>query len=91
MALGVMRALHERGKRVPEDVSVFGWDNLEEGEYFIPSLSTVSMDFEAAGRNSMRELISRIRNEPDGSYGDESTSMKLILRESTGRAPAPRS
>jgi DNA-binding LacI/PurR family transcriptional regulator len=88
MALGVMRALHERGKRVPEDVSVFGWDNLEEGKYFIPSLSTVSMDLEASGRNSMKELISRIRNEPGGSEGYEFTPMQLIFRESTAKPPA---
>ncbi|KHL05147.1 LacI family DNA-binding transcriptional regulator [Sinomonas humi] len=87
MAFGVMRALHERGKRVPEDISVFGWDNAEEGRYFIPSLSTVSMDLEATGRNSMRELISRIRNEPQDSSGYELTPMQLIFREST--APAP--
>ncbi|WP_334172413.1 LacI family DNA-binding transcriptional regulator [Sinomonas sp.] len=87
MAIGVMRALHERGKRVPEDVSVFGWDNLEEGEYFIPSLSTVSMDLEAVGRNSMRDLISRIRNEPVGAAGLEFTPMRLIFRESTAKAP----
>ncbi|MEA5453337.1 LacI family DNA-binding transcriptional regulator [Sinomonas sp. JGH33] len=87
MALGVMRALHERGKRVPEDVSVFGWDNLEEGKYFIPSLSTVSMDLEASGRNGMRELISRIRNEPSSPHGYEFTPMQLIFRESTAEAP----
>lgn len=91
MAIGVIRALHERGKRVPEDVSVFGWDNLEEGEYFIPSLSTVSMDLEAAGRNSMRELISRVRNEPSSPHGYEFTPMRLIFRESTAKAPTPAS
>ncbi|NUP74295.1 MAG: LacI family DNA-binding transcriptional regulator [Sinomonas sp.] len=87
MALGLIRALYERGKRVPEDISVFGWDNLEEGKYFIPSLSTVSMDLEATGRNSTRELISRIRNEPSSPEGYEFTPMRLIFRESTAEAP----
>lgn len=87
MAMGVIRALHERGKKVPDDVSVFGWNNIEEGSYFIPSLSTVSMDLEAPGRNGMSELISRIRNHPAATSQYEFTPMRLVLRESTSRPP----
>lgn len=87
MAIGVIRALHERGKKVPDDVSVFGWNNIEEGKYFIPSLSTVSMDLEAPGRNGMSELISRIRNHPPAASQYEFTPMRLVLRESTSEPP----
>ncbi|WP_422935424.1 LacI family DNA-binding transcriptional regulator [Sinomonas sp. P47F7] len=89
LAIGVIRALHERGKRVPDDVSVFGWDDLDAGKYLVPSLSTVSMDLEAPGRNGMHELISRIRNEPSEAQHYEVLPMRLVLRESTAPPPAP--
>lgn len=88
MALGVIRALHERGKKVPDDLSVFGWNDIEEARYSIPSLSTVSMDLEAPGLNGMSELIFRIRNQPPAHSGYEFTPMRLILRESASEAPA---
>ena len=41
MALGVLQALHECGRRVPEDVSVVGFDDVPEAAYFWPALTTV--------------------------------------------------
>ena len=49
MALGLLRALDERGRRVPEDVSVVGFDDLPEAAYFIPPLTTVRQDFDEVG------------------------------------------
>lgn len=45
-ALGALRALHEAGIRVPEDVSVIGYDGIPQGAYYSPPLSTISEDFE---------------------------------------------
>ncbi|TLM82959.1 LacI family transcriptional regulator [Pseudarthrobacter sp. NamE2] len=89
MAFGVIRALHDQGIRVPVDVSVFGWDDVPEGSYFIPSLSTVHMDVEALGARSMRELIARIHGEEPPQDAAALPLMELVLRESTGPA-APR-
>ncbi|WP_311212247.1 MULTISPECIES: substrate-binding domain-containing protein [unclassified Arthrobacter] len=84
MAIGVIRALHEKGISVPDDVSVFGWDDMAEASYLIPSLSTVSMDLEALGARSMRELISRIRGDNSPSETLTLDPMELVIRESTG-------
>jgi DNA-binding LacI/PurR family transcriptional regulator len=86
MAMGVIRALHEHGITVPGHVSVFGWDDMAESKYFIPSISTVHMDLEALGARSMNELVSRIRGEQPNVTGLTLTPMELIFRESIGPA-----
>ena len=60
MALGAMLALKERGLRVPDDVSVVGIDDIPESAYFDPPLTTLHIDFEAAGRLSVHKLLARI-------------------------------
>ena len=59
MALGVLRALAEVGRRVPADVSVVGFDDIPEAPYMIPPLTTVHQDFAELGRRSM-ELLSEL-------------------------------
>ena len=49
LALGVIRALHEAGRRVPQDVSVVGFDDVPDAAYLWPPLTTVRQDFEALG------------------------------------------
>ena len=58
MALGVVAALGEAGRRVPDDVSVVGFDDLPESAYFRPPLTTVRQDFDEVGRRAMR-LVAR--------------------------------
>jgi DNA-binding LacI/PurR family transcriptional regulator len=53
MALGVVHALDEAGVRVPDDVSIVGFDDIPEAEHFLPPLTTVRQDFEALGRRIM--------------------------------------
>lgn len=60
LALGVLRALHERGRRVPEDVSVIGFDDVPESAYFIPPLTTVRQDFDAVARETLRCTLEQI-------------------------------
>ena len=50
LALGILRALHEHGRRVPEDLSLVGFDDVPEAGYFIPPLTTVRPDFHAVAR-----------------------------------------
>ena len=50
LALGILRAMSERGRRVPHDVSVVGFDDVPEAAYFIPPLTTVRPDFDAVAR-----------------------------------------
>jgi DNA-binding LacI/PurR family transcriptional regulator len=56
-ALGVIRGLHDAGRKVPEDVSVVGFDDTPESGYFLPPLTTVRQDFGEVGRRSVRLLL----------------------------------
>jgi DNA-binding LacI/PurR family transcriptional regulator len=60
MALGAIRALTEAGCRVPEDVSVVGFDDIPEAPYLRPPLTTVSQDFPELGRRSLDLLMEQI-------------------------------
>lgn len=64
MALGVMRALTEAGLRVPEDVSLIGFDDVPEAEFFTPPLTTVRQDFDELGRRSLAMLLGQISSQP---------------------------
>ena len=59
-ALGILRALHENGLRVPDDVSLVGFDDLPESEFFIPPLTTVRQGFEQVGRRALRMLVTQM-------------------------------
>jgi len=60
MALGVLRALAEAGVRVPEEMSVVGFDDVPESAFFSPPLTTVRQDFGAVGRHSLDVLMRQI-------------------------------
>ena len=62
LALGILRALHEGGRRVPEDVSVVGFDDVPEAAYFIPPLTTIRPDFDAVATASLDLLLAQIRS-----------------------------
>ena len=86
MALGVLRALREAGRRVPEDVSVIGLDGITEAEFFDPPLTTVRQDVVELGRRSVQLLRERI--EPGGCAPRvETVPAQLILRASAGPPP----
>ncbi|HXH79736.1 LacI family DNA-binding transcriptional regulator [Nocardioides sp.] len=85
MALGLLRALHERGRRVPEDLSVVGFDDLPEAAFYWPALTTVAQDFSELGRRALSLAVAAIR-------GDHEASLDLIVptlqvRASTGAPP----
>jgi DNA-binding LacI/PurR family transcriptional regulator len=81
LALGILRALHERGRRVPEDVSIVGFDDVPEAAYYIPPLTTVRPDFDAAATAALDLLLTQIRA---GSRGHERRVLPptLISRDS---------
>jgi DNA-binding LacI/PurR family transcriptional regulator len=60
MALGVMRALAERGLRVPDDVSIVGFDDVPEAGFYLPPLTTVRQDFGEVGRQALSALVDRM-------------------------------
>jgi LacI family repressor for deo operon, udp, cdd, tsx, nupC, and nupG len=86
MAMGALRASLSRGWRVPDDLSVFGWDDDELARFGTPSLSTVSIDRERQGREAMGRLIATMRG-TDPPPIDSTSLHTVIPRESTGPAP----
>ncbi len=60
MAIGVLRALQESGRRVPGDISVVGFDDIPEAEYLTPPLTTVRQPFDEVGRRCVRLLLDQI-------------------------------
>lgn len=86
MALGIIRAITERGVRVPEDLSVVGFDDMPEAAYFRPSLTTVSLDFDRGGRAAIARLIAQIEGR-DAVSDLKDHGPQLRVRESSGPAP----
>jgi DNA-binding LacI/PurR family transcriptional regulator len=88
MALGVLRAFHERGVRVPDDVSVVGFDDIPEATYLWPPLTTIRQDFDEVGRRCIAALLRVIEADrrdgrPDRPEPAPVVSPSLIVRSST--------
>ena len=82
MAVGAIRALREAGLRVPEDISVMGFDDMPLASYFDPSLTTVRQDIFGIGREAARQLIWSIEN-PTQPLHNLRIQAELIIRNST--------
>jgi DNA-binding LacI/PurR family transcriptional regulator len=82
MALGLLRALHEAGRAVPTDISVVGFDDMEEAAHFWPPLTTVRQRFAEVGRRSVDALISEIQA-GEHHHDPVSVTTELITRTST--------
>ncbi|WP_426766994.1 LacI family DNA-binding transcriptional regulator [Pseudarthrobacter sp. 1G09] len=82
-ALGLIRAFAENGVRVPGDVSIVGFDDIEGSDYFLPPLTTVRQDFNALALMSMEVLIGAM----EGQEVDRTPiAPTLVVRESSARA-----
>ncbi|MCD7442539.1 LacI family DNA-binding transcriptional regulator [Streptomyces lincolnensis] len=87
MALGVLHALHEAGRSVPDDVSVVGYDDIPEAAHFLPPLTTVRTDFAEIGTRSLRLLLNRIDGSPEPPRPESLVPVDLVVRGSSGPAP----
>ncbi len=85
LALGVLHALFEAGRRVPRDVSVVGFDGTPEGEFFNPPLTTVQHDYVEMGRRSLHLLLGEIEAGRKARI-HETIPAELIVRASTAVA-----
>ena len=90
VAMGVVRGALSRGWNVPGDLSVFGWDDEEIARFATPSLSTVSVDREAQGRDAIHRLLAQIHGEPVPEPSKQTVN-RVIYRESTAPPPQPSS
>ena len=81
MALGAMRALHEMGRKIPQEVSIVGFDDLDESSSFWPPLTTVHQSFQTVGSLSVQLLLEQIMGNPAPST--QLVPTRLVVREST--------
>ena len=84
VAMGVIRALSDIGRRVPEDVSVVGYDGIEMGKYFLPRLTTVEQPINDIARESVAMLMGMLEKGEEPRHVVVPAS--LIERESVGPA-----
>ncbi|MCA0294440.1 MAG: LacI family transcriptional regulator [Actinobacteria bacterium] len=82
MAIGALRALREHSVRVPDDVAVVGFDDIEEGQFSAPPLTTVRPDKDAIARTAVERLVARIGGESEPGQEIE-VGFDLVVREST--------
>lgn len=66
MAFGILKAMYEAGKSVPQDLSIVGFDNAKEGEYSMPALTSVDQPVFDRGRMAVEILVEAIRDENAG-------------------------
>ena len=85
LAVGVCRALYEAGLKVPEDVSVAGFDGLAIGEYYTPQLTTISQPVERMAKETVQLLLNVISGK--AAHQQIIFPGELILRESTAKPP----
>ncbi|MEW1844318.1 substrate-binding domain-containing protein [Nonomuraea angiospora] len=90
MALGLLRAFSEVGVKVPEQVSVVGFDDIPQSAYFTPPLTTVRQDFAEVGRLSINVLLKQVESAEPMGHARLVVAPRLISRDSTARPrPAP--
>lgn len=87
-AIGAMRAFQEAGLRVPEDISIIGFDDIVSAMFCIPSLTTVRQPLKKMGQIAAETLISRIENRAEVE-AEIAVEPELVVRKSTGKAPRP--
>ncbi|NEB78551.1 LacI family transcriptional regulator [Streptomyces sp. SID14478] len=84
LALGALRALHETGHRVPGDLDVVGFDDIEASRFSVPSLTTVSPDKKEIARAAVALLLDRVEDPAAGPLQDHVVGHALMVRESSG-------
>ena len=85
MAIGAIRALHDNGLRVPEDISVMGFDDLIISRYMVPQLATVRQSVEELANRSIQMLLENIAVQRPPRY--ETVPVEVESRESAAQYP----
>ncbi|GLP64973.1 transcriptional regulator [Streptomyces sp. TUS-ST3] len=87
MAIGLIRALAEAGRRVPEDVSVVGFDDIPVAAYVTPPLTTMRQPFDAVAQEGLKRLVHSIENPDAPALPASEPPVGFMVRAST--APPP--
>lgn len=84
MALGAIGALHAQGIRVPEDISIIGYDNIVYASTFEPALTTIAQPIAAIGQECIAQFLERIQ-QPEKQPAQITLPVELIERSSCRR------
>ncbi|MGC9396410.1 MAG: LacI family DNA-binding transcriptional regulator [Anaerolineae bacterium] len=86
LAIGALRAASDLGLRIPDDLSLVGYDDIPLSSYLTPRLTTSSKDIAKVGQRAVQLLLARIED-PDQPHQRVDIEAQFIIRESTGPAP----
>lgn len=89
MALGLLLAFKDKGKAVPDDISVVGFDDIPDSAFFVPPLTTVHQDFAEVGRRCVQGILEQIRERGTSQPGTDLVPTRLVTRRSTAPPPRP--
>lgn len=84
MAIGLLKAAHEWGRKVPDELAIVGFDGIDMSQYTTPPISTIKQPIYEMGKMAMEELIRLIR-EPESDSCKMELDVDLVLRESSMR------
>lgn len=87
MAAGVLAALHEAGLKIPQDVAVVGFDDVELASYTYPALTTIRQPMREMGEAAARLLLDHVRRSPEAAPS-RTIPTSLVIRGSTSQ-PSP--
>lgn len=83
MALGALSALHQQKRKIPQDISLIGYDDTYESAFFEPSLTTVAIDFDLQGKMAVKQLL-QSREMPQMCCVSMVLPSRLVVRNSAG-------
>ncbi len=86
LAVGALHLLYERGVRVPDEIAVIGFDNIPEGNFTAPTLTTIAPDMQQLADRAVALLQRRIEQGDDAEWVDLRIDYDLVVRNSTVRA-----
>lgn len=84
MAIGAMRAIHDHGLRVPGDIAIVGYDDIEYAAHTTPPLTTVAVPKEEMGRLAVRRAIAQMEQGEQHVFSTTVVSHTLLIRSSCG-------
>ncbi|EBE4780143.1 LacI family DNA-binding transcriptional regulator [Salmonella enterica] len=83
MALGALSALHQQKRKIPQDISLIGYDDTYESAFFEPALTTVAIDFDLQGKTAVKQLL-QAEKTPQISRASTILPSSLVVRNSAG-------
>lgn len=86
MAIGLMQGLAERGIKVPEQISIIGFDNIFASALVTPGLTTVAAPLTMLGDSAVRYVVASLAGNKSAETAPVSVPVRLIVRHSTGPA-----